>query len=141
VPGSCRPMCWGGSSSPGTVSGSCQPRHGGKRVVSCLGWAKTPCFRAGRRPAGQMPIYIGGSLMNGWMWRPAEVEAIYRGARRSKGVANRHEKGMGRSAWAIRSGPVSAGFGPSSLPDASWSIVDLLPYACGTLTSSSPWFR
>jgi hypothetical protein len=72
-------------------------------------------------------------MMNGWMWQPTEAKAIYRGAPRSKGVANCHKKGLGRPAWAR--------FGPGSLPDASRSIVDLLPYACGPLTSSSPRFR
>jgi hypothetical protein len=79
--------------------------------------------------------------MNGWMWRPTEVEAINRRAPRAKGGAYRHENGLGRPAWADRPGPFSARFGPGSLPDASWSIVDLIPYACGPLTSSSPWFR
>jgi hypothetical protein len=64
--------------------------------------------------------------MNGWMWRPAEAEAINRQAPRAKGGC---EPGSDR-----------AGFGPVSLPDASRSIVELLPYACGPLTSSSPRF-
>jgi hypothetical protein len=87
---------------------------------------------------GFLPVLllrVGDSLMNGSMWWPAEAEAIYRGAGRSKGVANRYENGLGRPR------PVSAQFGPGSLYDASWSIVDLLPYACGPLTSSSPRFR
>jgi hypothetical protein len=62
--------------------------------------------------------------MNGWMWQPAEAEAINRQAPKAKG---------GRE-------PGSARFGPVSLPDASRSIVDLLPYACGPLMSSSPRF-
>jgi hypothetical protein len=86
-------------------------------------------------------LRVGGSLMNGWMWRLMEVEAIYRGAPRSKGVANRHKKGLGRPARVDRPGPFSTPFDPSSLPDASQSIVDLLPSACGPLTSSSPQFR
>jgi hypothetical protein len=93
---------------------------------------------------GFLPVLllrVGGSLMNGWMWRPAEAEAIYRGACRPKGVANRHENELGRPAWADRPRPFSARFGPGSLPGASWSIVDFLPYACGPLTSSSSRFR
>jgi hypothetical protein len=86
-------------------------------------------------------LHLGGSLMNGWMWRPTEAEAINRRAPRSKGGADRAQNRPGRSAWADRSRPVSAWFGPVSLPDASRSIVDLFPYACGPLTSSSPWFR
>jgi hypothetical protein len=30
-------------------------------------------------------LHLGGSLMNGWMWRPAEAEAINRQAPRAKG--------------------------------------------------------
>jgi hypothetical protein len=37
--------------------------------------------------------------------------------------------------------PAQTHFSPVSLPDASWSIADLLPPACGPLTSSSPRFR
>jgi hypothetical protein len=72
---------------------------------------------------GFLPVLLlrlGGSLMNGWMWRPSEAETIYRQAPRVR--------------------PILARFGPVSLPDASRSIVDLLPYACGPLTSSSPRF-
>jgi hypothetical protein len=79
--------------------------------------------------------------MNGWMWRPAEAEAINKQAPRSKGGANRARNGLGRMALADRTRLVSARFGPVSLLDASRSIVDLLPYACGPLTSSSPWVR
>jgi hypothetical protein len=74
------------------------------------------------------------------MWWPAE--AINRRAPRSKRGANWARNRPGRPAWAGQPGPtVSAGFGPVSLPNASRSIVDLLPYACGPLTSSSPRFR
>jgi hypothetical protein len=84
---------------------------------------------------------VSGSLVNGWMWRPAEAEAINREAPRSKWGANRAQNRPGQLAWADRPRPVSAWFGPVSLLDASWSIVDLLPYACEPLTSSSPRFR
>jgi hypothetical protein len=57
-----------------------------------------------RLPPGASPR-VAGSLINGWMGRPAEAEEIYRGARRSKGVANRHENGLGRPSWS-RFGPV-----------------------------------
>jgi hypothetical protein len=77
--------------------------------------------------------------MIGWMWRPAEAEAINRRAPRSKG--GRIGPGTGQVVWP---GPIDPGpFRPGSLvslPDASRSIVDLLPYECGPLTSSSPWF-
>jgi hypothetical protein len=69
--------------------------------------------------------------MNGWMWPPVEAEVINRQATRAKGGVNRARNKPGRPAWADRPKPVSARFGPISLPDASRSIVDLLPYACG----------
>jgi hypothetical protein len=78
-------------------------------------------------------LRVGGSVMNGLMWRSVETVATYRRAPWSKGVVNRHKKMLGQPAWAR--------FGPGSLPDASWSIVDLLPYVCGPLVSSSPQFR
>jgi hypothetical protein len=95
---------------------------------------------ARRLPPGASPR-VGSSLMNGWMWQPAEAEAINRQAPRSKEGANWARKCPGRPAWADRPRPFLARFGPVSLPDASQSIVDLLPYACGPLTSSSPRFR
>jgi hypothetical protein len=79
--------------------------------------------------------------MNGWMWRPAEAEAINRRAPMSKGGVNRARNRPGLPAWADRPRPISARFGPVSLPDASRSTVDLLPYACGPLTPSSPRLR
>jgi hypothetical protein len=75
------------------------------------------------------------------MWRPTKAEAIYRQTPRSKRVANRARNKPGQPAWAGRPRPVLARFGPISLPDASRTIVDLLPFACGPLTSSSPRFR
>jgi hypothetical protein len=86
-------------------------------------------------------LRVGGSLMNGWMWRPTEAEVINKQAPRSKRGAKRARNRPGRLAWGNQPRPISARFGPVSLPDASQSIVDLLPYACGPLTSSSPWFR
>jgi hypothetical protein len=79
--------------------------------------------------------------VDGSMWRPTEAEAIYRETPRSNGVMNRARNRQGQAAWTDRPRPVSARFGPVSLPDASRSIVDLLPSTCGPLTSSSPRFR
>jgi hypothetical protein len=76
--------------------------------------------------------------MNGWIWRPAEAEAINRRALRAKGG---REPGPEQARPAGLGQPTQAHFGPVSLPDASRSIVDLLPYACWPLTSSSQWFR
>jgi hypothetical protein len=74
-------------------------------------------------------LRVSGSLMNGWMWRSSEADTIYRGAPRSKGVANRAQNRPGR--------PAQARYSPVSLPDASRSIIDLPPCACGPLTSCS----
>jgi hypothetical protein len=83
-------------------------------------------------------LRLGDSLMSGWMLRPAEAEAINRQALRAKGG---HEPGPKQAGPTGRPRPILAQFGPVSLPDASRSIVDLLPYACRPLTSSSPRFR
>jgi hypothetical protein len=58
-----------------------------------------------------------------------------------RGGANWARNRPSRPAWADRPRPISAQFGPVSLPDASRSIVDLLPSAGGPLMSSSPRFR
>jgi hypothetical protein len=74
-------------------------------------------------------LRLGGSLMNGWMWRPAEAEAINRQAPRAKGALTGTKTG-----WAGRprpTGPDPFWPGSVSLPGASRSIVDLFPYACG----------
>jgi hypothetical protein len=110
-----------------------QPWRLGSSLSHLLGNLRT-C--GGRRLPPSASPRVSGSLMNGWMWRPAEAEAINGWAPRSKGA--RTGPGTGQ---ASRPRPVSARFGPVSLPDASRSIVDLLPYACGPLTSSSQWFR
>jgi hypothetical protein len=82
---------------------------------------------------GFLPVFsfVSAALMKGWMWRPSEAEAINRQPPRAKG---------GREPGLDQAGPILARFGPVSLPDACRSIVDLLPYACGPLTSSSPRF-
>jgi hypothetical protein len=54
-------------------------------------------------------LRLGGSLMNGWMWRPAEAGAINRQAPRAKG---------GREPGSDQAGPAGLGrpaqdhFGP-----------------------------
>jgi hypothetical protein len=81
---------------------------------------------------GFLPVLllrVGDSLMNGRIGRPVEAEAINRRAPKAKGARTGPEIGQ-----ADRPRPVLARFGPVSLPDASRSIVDLLPYACGPLT-------
>jgi hypothetical protein len=63
---------------------------------------------------GFLPVLLlrlGGSLMNGWMWRPTEAEAIYNGACRSKGVANQHENDLSQPSWALF-GPIRPRFAP-----------------------------
>jgi hypothetical protein len=59
--------------------------------------------------------------MNGWMWRPAEAETIYKQAPRAKGGCEPGPEwagpvGPGRSAQAGRPRPNSARFGPGFLP-------------------------
>jgi hypothetical protein len=66
-------------------------------------------------------LRLGGYLMNGWMWRPAEAEAINREAPRAKGGREPGPKwagpiGPGRPAQADRPRPISARFGPVFLP-------------------------
>jgi hypothetical protein len=82
-----------------------------------------------RRPSASSRCFsfVSAALwwMDGWLWRPKETKAIYWGAPRSKGVANLHEKGLGRPAWAR--------FGPSSPPDVSRSIADLPPFCMWAL--------
>jgi hypothetical protein len=59
--------------------------------------------------------------MNGWIWRPAEAETIYRQAPRAK---------RGR-----KPGPFRPGSAPVSSPIASRVIPYLCSLACGPLTS------
>jgi hypothetical protein len=55
-------------------------------------------------------LRLGGSLMNGWMWRPAEAEAINRQAPRARGAQTRLGTG-----WAGQPGPTGPGpFWPGS---------------------------
>jgi hypothetical protein len=69
--------------------------------------------------------------MNGWMWRPAEAEAINRQAPRAKGGAEPGPE------WArpVGSGPFRPGSAPVSSPVASCMIPYLCALACEPLTS------
>jgi hypothetical protein len=74
---------------------------------------------------------LGDSLMNGWMWRPAEAEAINRQAPRAKGGVEPSPE------WAgpVGPGPFRPGLAPVSSPVASCMIPYLCALACGPLTS------
>jgi hypothetical protein len=76
-------------------------------------------------------LHLGDSLMNGWMWWPAEEETIYRQAPRAKGG---REPGP---EWAgpVGPGPIRLGSAPVSSPVASRVITYLCALACGPLTS------
>jgi hypothetical protein len=54
--------------------------------------------------------------MNGWMWRQAEATAINRQAPRAKGGREPGSDQAGPPAWADRTRPILARFGPVSLP-------------------------
>jgi hypothetical protein len=73
--------------------------------------------------------------MNGWMWQPAEAEAINRGAPRSKGGANQARNRPGRPAWADRPRPVSARSAPSRSPTLLGQLL-----TC-SLLHVGPWCR
>jgi hypothetical protein len=75
--------------------------------------------------------------MNGWMWQPAEVEAINRQAPRAKGGTEPGQE------WAAPVGPVPfrPGSAPVSSPVASCIIPYLCALACGPLTSFPSWLR
>jgi hypothetical protein len=77
--------------------------------------------------------------MDGCGGRRRQRQFIYKHLGKKRD-ANRARIRLDRPAWADRPRPILVRVGPVSLPDASWSIVDLLPYACGPLTSSSPCF-
>jgi hypothetical protein len=69
--------------------------------------------------------------MNGWMWRPAEAEAINKQAPRQKGGAEPGPE------WAgpVVPGPFRPGSAPVSFPVASCMIPYLCALACGALMS------
>jgi hypothetical protein len=61
---------------------------------------------------GFLPVLlfrVGDSLMDGWMWRPAEAEAINRQAPRAKGG---REPGSEQAGPASLGRPAQAHFGP-----------------------------
>jgi hypothetical protein len=72
-------------------------------------------FEDSRRPSSLSPRFHRVPV-DGWMWRPAEAETIYRQAPRAKESTNRAQSGLGRSAQAGWPRPISARFGPGLLP-------------------------
>jgi hypothetical protein len=78
---------------------------------------------------------IGGSLMNGWMWWPADSEAINRQAPRSKGT--RTEPGTGQDGRLGLTGP--GPFRPCSAPSHSPMLLGQL-LTC-SLMHVGPWHR
>jgi hypothetical protein len=83
---------------------------------------------------GFLPVLLlrlDDSLMNGWMWRPAEAEEINRQAPREKRGAEPGPE------WArlVGPGPFRPGSAPLSSPVASCMIPYLCALACGPLTS------
>jgi hypothetical protein len=82
-------------------------------------------------------LRLGGSLMKGWMWRPAETEAINRQAPRAKGG---REPGSDQARQA-GPGPFWPGSAPSRSPVASRVIPYLCALACGPLMSFPSRFR
>jgi hypothetical protein len=85
-------------------------------------------FEYSRRPSSLSPIFRRVPV-DGWMWRPSEVEKIYRQAPRAKGGS---EPGPG---------PFRPGSAPVSSPIASRVIPYLCALACGPLTSFPSRFR
>jgi hypothetical protein len=77
-------------------------------------------------------LRLGDSLMNGWMWRPADAETIYRQAPRAKGG---REPGPEWAGTVSPGRPAQAQFGPVSSPVASRVIPYLCALACGPLMS------
>jgi hypothetical protein len=61
-------------------------------------------------------LCVGGSLMNGWMWRPAEAEAINRQAPSSKGARTGLETGPDDRPGPIGPGPFRPVLAPSRSP-------------------------
>jgi hypothetical protein len=76
-------------------------------------------------------LRLGASLMNGWMWWPAEAEAINRQAPRAKEGTEPGPK----SAGPVGQGPFRLGSALVSSPVASCMIPYLCALACGHLTS------
>jgi hypothetical protein len=76
-------------------------------------------------------LRLGDSLMNGWMWRSAEAEAINRQAPRAKGGREPGPEWAG----SVGPGPFRLGSAPVSSPVASCMIPYLCALACGPFTS------
>jgi hypothetical protein len=92
-------------------------------------------FEDSRRPSSLSPRFRRVPV-DGWMWRPAEAEIIYRQAPRAK----REREPSSEWAQAGRprlagSGPFRPGSAPVSSPIASRVIPYLCALACGPLTS------
>jgi hypothetical protein len=82
-------------------------------------------------------LRLGGSLMKGWMWRPAEAEAINKQAPRAKGGREPGPEWAG----SVGPGPFRPGSAPVCSPVASRVIPCLCALACGPLTSFPSRFR
>jgi hypothetical protein len=98
-------------------------------------------FEDSWRPSSLSPRFRR-VLVDGWMWRPTEAEAINGQAPRAK-RGSRTEPGVG---WANRPrpagpGPFRPGSAPVSSPVASRVISYLCALACGPLTSFPSRFR
>jgi hypothetical protein len=87
-------------------------------------------FKDSRRLSSLAPRFHRVPV-DGWMWRPAEAETIYRQAPRAKGG---REPGL---EWAgpVGPDPFRPGSAPVSSPVASRVIPYLSALACGPLTS------
>jgi hypothetical protein len=96
-------------------------------------------FKDSRRLSSLSPRFRRVPV-DGWMWRPAEAETIYRQAPRAKGSANRARSGLGRPR-PDGPGPFSPGSAPVCSPVASRVIPYLCALACGPLTSFPSRFR
>jgi hypothetical protein len=75
-------------------------------------------------------LCLGGSLMKGWMWRPAGAETIYRQTPRAKGGCEPGPEWAGPAS----PGPFRPGSALVSSPVASHVIPYLCALACGPLT-------
>jgi hypothetical protein len=81
--------------------------HAGPTMVA-RAWPK-PSPRQLEDSLPVLLLHLGGSLMNGWMWRPAEAETIYRQAPRAKGE---REPGPEWAGSVGRGRPAQAHFSP-----------------------------
>jgi hypothetical protein len=97
-------------------------------------------FKGSRRPSMLSPRFRRVPV-DGWMWRPAETETIYRQTPREKGGANRAQSGLGGRPRPTDPGPFWPGSAPVCSPVASRVIPYLCALACGPLTSFPSRFR